>query len=490
MERAEPEGSADNELAANTTTNPAMERTEAEQSADNELAANAPGAPASLDVPPMQDMPETYGGSTPDVGATQQVVPNSQYRQVPALLPNANIVEAADAVPLPENPTPMSPFSEWDLAQVETPMFMTEAINDFAERPVYLTGNWSVKPHLTIGTFYDGNIFVRKDNTASDFITRVAPGVAMRLGNTDSMFYLVADYTAGLNWYMEHSNQTNLDQNATASFQWSLPKTTIGVHLGMSSDTGTDIDASNMVRQHLYFAGLTTHYVYGDKTSFDLNGDYTRSDFDGYISSSQFDASAFFNYTYSPKTQIGLGGAAGYVIVPSTGDQVYEEADVRATYRATGKLTFIGEVGGQFRQYSGGGSSSVTPVFTISGAWDVRPGTQINIGLQRQMYVSAFLYGQDYTATSVDISLVQRITDYVSASLTLGYINSDYSASVSNVSASREDNYFDIRPAVQWNATSWLSVGIFYEYSQNLSHGQGADPFQRDRGGVDFAILF
>ena len=78
----------------------------------------------------------------------------------------------------------------------------------------------------------------------------------------------------------------------------------------------------------------------------------------------------------------------------------------------------------------------------------------------------------------------------MSVSLAFSYINSVYSAAATNVSASREDNYFDARPSVQWMATSWLSVGIFYEYSQNLSHGQGADGFIRDRGGVDFAILF
>ena len=392
-------------------------------------------------------------------------------------------------MPLPENPAVISPFSQWDLAQVESPLFITNAINDFAERPLYLTGNWSVKPHLSISCFYDGNIFVRSHDTASDFITRVAPGVTMRLGNTESMFYLEADYTAGFNWYMEHFGQSNVDQNVSASLQWALPKTIIGLHLGFSSDTGTDIEASNLVRQQLYFIGLTTHYTLGDKTSLDLNGDYTRSDFDGFISSSQFDASAFFNYNYSPKTQIGIGGAAGYVIVPGEGDQTYQQLNLRATYRATGKLTFIGEVGGEIREFSLGGSDNITPVFNLSAAWDIRAGTQLNLSFQRQLYVSAFLTDQDYTATSVDISITQRITDYISASLTLSYINTDYTATSNNVYANREDNYMDIRPAVQWSVTSWLSIGVFYEYSQNFSSGLEADSFQRDRGGVDFAFL-
>jgi hypothetical protein len=69
-------------------------------------------------------------------------------------------------------------------------------------------------------------------------------------------------------------------------------------------------------------------------------------------------------------------------------------------------------------------------------------------------------------------------------------VNTDYTATATNVTATREDNYFYIRPALEWKALSWLSVGIFYEYSQDLSQGGTANSFTRDRGGVDMAILF
>ena len=442
-----------------------------------------PSAPPEAPAPQDSALPEMNGDE----------VPPQKPQTQPAYytpLPGSNPREIADGVPLPENPVVPEPFSQWDLAQVETPMFVTEAINDFAERPVYLTGNWSVKPHLSIGMFYDGNIFVQQKGASSDFIIRTSPGVTMRLGNTDSMFYMVADYTAGVNWYTVHSRQSDVDQNASASLQWSMPKTIVGLHLGVSSDTGTDIDATNRVHQNLYFAGITTHYLYSDKVSFDLNGDYTRSDFNGLISSSQMDASAFVNYQYSPKTQFGLGGAAGYVMVPGTSDQIYEQANVRTVYRATGKVTLISEVGAEFRQYEDGRGQSVTPVVSLSAAWDVKEGTQLNLSVQRQMYVSAILADQDYTATSVSTSVVQRITDNVNASLTLGFINSVYSPTKTGVTSSREDNYIDIRPGIAWRALSWLSVGIFYDYSQNFSHGQEAAPFARDRGGIDFAIVF
>jgi len=43
---------------------------------------------------------------------------------------------------------------------------------------------------------------------------------------------------------------------------------------------------------------------------------------------------------------------------------------------------------------------------------------------------------------------------------------------------------------VEWKALSWMSIGIYYEFSQDTSSGGVANSFSRDRGGVDIAILF
>jgi hypothetical protein len=403
---------------------------------------------------------------------------------------STNAEEAANGVPLPANPPLQQQFSEWDLAQVESPLFLNAAIDEFNERPILLTGKWSVKPHLSISDYYDGNIFLKSGNEASDFITRVAPGFTMRLGDTDSMFYLVGDYTAGFNYYIEHPSESTVDEDGRIQAQWSMPRTTVGLTINASSDSGQDIDVTDRVRQELYFAGLTTHYDLSDKTSWDVSADYTRSDYNGFISSRQAEGQAFFNYQYSPKTQLGVGGGSGVLMVPGTPQQIFEDANLRATYRATGKLTVIAEGGLELRQFGDGEGSTMTPVFIIEGAWAARPGTTLDLAARRQIFASALLAGQDYTATSLDFTIRQKVTDYVDVSLAAGYVNTDYSATATGVVAVREDNYFYIRPELEWKALTWLSVGIFYEYSQDMSEGGVANSFSRDRGGVDMAILF
>lgn len=456
----------------------------------NPLPEPTPTPEPSMGEPDANELPLPEPSPSPSPSPT----PEDNEGNVPEVLPPLPGAEStqtvASSVPLGENPALMQQYSEWDLANVESPMFLSAAINDFSERPIQLTGNWSLKPHLSVGSFYDGNVFLKAADTQSDYVTRFAPGMTMRLGDTDSLFYLMADDTVGLNYYLEHPKESTADNDGRAQFQWTMPKTVIGVDVDVSSDTGQDIDVSDRVRRDLYFLGLTAHYDAGEKTAWDLSGDYTRSDYAGLISSSQWESDLFFDYQYSPKTQLGIGGAAGYLIVPGSQNQVYEQLNMRATYRATGKLTFNSELGTEMREYQGGTGNTIAPVFVIDGAWAARPGTSLDLSARRSIYASALLDDQDYTATSFDFTIEQRITDYVEVSLATGYVNSDYSATEAGVDAVREDNYYYVRPAIDWKALSWMSIGIYYEYSQDASKGGVANGFTRDRGGVDIAILF
>ena len=177
--------------------------------------------------------------------------------------------------------------------------------------------------------------------------------------------------------------------------------------------------------------------------------------------------------------------------MPAGSDQTFEQANLRVASNVSGKVSLIGQAGIEFRQYGQGQGDTLTPVFGIEAAWDIREGTKLDVSLQRALFASAILQGQDYAATSVAATITQRVTDRVQVSLGAGYVNTDYQAAASGVSASRVDNYFFIQPSVQWQALTWLSVNVFYQYSQDFSHGGiGVNSFRRDAGGIDFAFNF
>ena len=231
-------------------------------------ASPAPGNAASgegANPPDVSAQPPPADGDPSDMddeNPPKKPVPPAPQVQVdpvePPLPTSGASDQDAESVPVPTNPELLKPFSEWDMSGIESPMFNTEGINEFSERSLSLTGKWSVKPHLSVSSIYDGNIFVQSNNTTSDYITRIEPGIMVRLGDGDSTFYMVGDYTAGANWYMDHPSESTVDQNAKFDFQWSLPKLTIGVHLGVLADTGSDIDATDRVKRQLYYAGVTT----------------------------------------------------------------------------------------------------------------------------------------------------------------------------------------------------------------------------------------
>jgi hypothetical protein len=103
---------------------------------------------------------------------------------------------------------------------------------------------------------------------------------------------------------------------------------------------------------------------------------------------------------------------------------------LRATYRATGKLTLIAEGGMEVRQYGDGVGTSLTPVFIIEGAWTPLEGTTLDLSARRSIYASAILNDQDYTATSLDFTITQRITDYVDVSVASGYVKTIFTTFV------------------------------------------------------------
>src|SRR5207302_1895582 len=146
---------------------------------------------------------------------------------------------------------------------------------------------------------------------------------------------------------------------------------------------------------------------------------------------------------------VGLGGTAGRdVLDQANSDQTFEQANLRASYDVTGKVSASGSAGLEFRQFDTGSHDSVTPVFDLSASYKPFDGTSISIGASRGTQTSAGLSGQDYTSTQVQVTAQQRLLQRFILSFTAGYQNLDYFGALTHTVASREDNYYFIQPAI------------------------------------------
>jgi hypothetical protein len=212
--------------------------------------------------------------------------------------------------------------------------------------------------------------------------------------------------------------------------------------------------------------------------------------YESLIGSNEARLQGYVNYNLTPKVTLGLGGNLGLTTVESGGDQTSEEASLRATYVATEKLTLTANGGVEFRQFDNGSGDTVTPVFGLDAAWAIREGTSLTLTARRRIFSSAILVDQNYTDTGFSATIQQRMTDRFTLSLSAGYDNLVYTSAGQGVNASREDGFFYVRPSIQCHIVSWCSVGLFYEYSENLSNGEGARSFQRDRAGLQVNITY
>ena len=334
-------------------------------------------------------------------------------------------------------------------------LFGTEVITAYSEQANRKDSKWRVIPHFRVSVANDSNPFLGAQNNGtqnkkSDVILTLSPGVSIRLGNEDSPLYLTADYTAGIVLFGSNTGANSLDHSAKVGFRWKMPKLTVGVNLGFQAVTGSNIDVGERVRRATYYAGLTSTYAYSEKISFDLNADLTVPDYtdQSFLDSREIRVQGFVNYQFSEKLQFGLGGTLGFLEANQGDSQTYEQGLLRVIYAASDKLAFNASVGMETRQTNAGGDFS--PVFSLGLVYKPFDGTTISLDGRRRTYASAALTGQNYEATGLVASVSQRFMKKFNLSLAAGFEQADYKSALIGVAADRTDDYFFIRPGIDW----------------------------------------
>lgn len=475
--------------------------------AEISLAQPPPTPPAFRTSPAATEMPT---GETPPE-AVQPIEPPAENLMPPDMPPqesDEDFVRKRPAnLPPPPEPEPESPEqteardetpvqpeerleppSQIELSQRDWAIFGTEQLTEFGRADTSLNRKWSLRPHVSVSAVYDNNIFL-SEHKESDFILRMAPGIAFRIGQGDGTLYLMGDYTFAAVLFADHSSENSFDHMASLAAQWTLQRVTFRAYANMRVDSGTSVDVGDRVQRRSYSGGIMANYVLTGKTSFDLSVDENISDNKGLIGSADTRMHGYVNYQIRPKINVGVGGALGILTVQNGTDQTYEEASLQANYAATAKIAISGNVGVEFRQFDGGGET-VNPVFAIGLAWSIREGTRIDVGTRRRIFSSAVSGGENYVATGVTIGIRQRFTGRFDLSLSTGFENLQYESTQEGVSANREDNYVFLRPGIEWRFGDRVGLGIFYEYSQSVSSGSGSKGFQRSRVGVQGDMAF
>ena len=169
---------------------------------------------------------------------------------------------------------------------------------------------------------------------------------------------------------------------------------------------------------------------------------------------------------------MGWRDIVGYTAA-KTPNQTFQQIAVRSSYEVSEKIDVSGSIGLFFSQFEDGDSKSPTLVFDVAGSWQPLERTLVSAEAYRRDFPSYSTAGQNYTATGLRVSVRQSFLEKYSASLATGYENSDYSNDGDAGGTDRSDDYFWVRPSVNYEFNERVNAGVFYQFRTKSSDAPG-----------------
>ncbi len=354
------------------------------------------------------------------------------------------------------------------------------------------TPKWKVITFISQKTTIDDNIYISHSDKQSNVYFSVAPGFAAGWGDFRSVLlsqssrfadqygqtrepvsdplngdFAFINYTANATHFLSHDSLDAVDQDAAFSGQWSMAKLLLGLNARFQTLSGADIDTGDRTRRQIYTIGATANYSMSDKTSFDFDAGGEISHYDTELSSSEWHAQLYMDYQWFPKTSIGAGVVAGIRTLQTSPNQYYQQAQLRAAYNATGRLT-LNLNGGIEVDEAQGGSTQLNPIFGVGATYAINDLDSVTLNGSRSTSSSAVTTGETEETTSVDFTGRHRIYGGFSLACSVGYTHTDYyNQGLSTLV--RTDNYIFVRPSLAYDFAQWSQVELAYEYHRNLS---------------------
>jgi hypothetical protein len=315
--------------------------------------------------------------------------------------------------------------------------------------------------------------------------------------------YFRLDYMPSIILYTDHSDEDAVSHliHAEAGYHFSRLTLTAtqdiaildSANLNSFIDTTglyANLDASGLNRLNLSNTRLRAIYDLTAKVSLQAELDVPIFNYPDGISDATVSGGLYIYYKWLPKVSVGIGGTFGYnwVDSPST-DQTFEQVNLRLNYNATAKLNIYASAGVEFRQFDGNRDTYDSPVFEVGATYTPFADTTFTLAAGRRIYNSGYLANQDFGGTYVVGRFQQRLFRRVYLGLTAGYENDDYISTNSDVSATRNDDYWFIEPSVDVLITRWLSAGVYYLHREDAS-SDNSFSFDDNQVGVRATVRF
>lgn len=373
------------------------------------------------------------------------------------------------------------------LPEAEGPQVMTPT-EQHPEEVSAIPRRFRYELSVDVRGVYDDNVTLsRGADRRDDFYAAFMPQITLGLGDVDQRQenYVSLNYAPSAYVYIDNSSFSTIEQIGRLEGQWRLRRVALTLsqdlqsvqssNLNVANSGGgfsnqTNLDVGGRRRVNNYATRFGAAAELSGKTSLRLGADYSVSDPEGLIGSETLAGTIGLDYRYGPKLLIGaaVSGGKQFVDAPSP-DTTFEQANVRASYEVTGKISASGSAGVEFRQSENGTQDNVSPIFQLGLAYAPFDGTQLDFSATRRTQNSASAFGQDFTSTQLVVSARQRLLGRLFLSVSAGIQNQSYFSTATGVGSDRDDNYYFIAPGIDVRITNFWFAGAFYTHRENDS---------------------
>ncbi|MEY2410162.1 MAG: hypothetical protein QOF48_2832 [Verrucomicrobiota bacterium] len=351
-------------------------------------------------------------------------------------------------------------------------------------------GAIDVFPFIRGGVVYDDNIYITERNKQNDVIWTVSPGALFAAGDyrqKEENFGAI-QYVPTFLFFTDQNVNNAIDHDAQGRIQFHPGSWTLQLYQGFQRYSGAVADVGQRVSRSIYSTEASVRYDLSPKTSVELRGRQSIIDYDEGIATpvegySQWEAGAFLDYWLTPKLRVGPGINVGWIDVPASENQTYQQLVARASYSVTEKVDINGSIGMEVREFQGDQDNRWNAVFSVGAVYRPLQNTLLSLDAYRRDETSVALINQNYTLTGFSASVRQNLAVLYTASLTGGYYHAAYHSTVQGVSATRRDDHFYLRTGIDWNASGRFTVGAFYQFRNNESTSAGYG-FQNNQVGL------
>lgn len=348
-----------------------------------------------------------------------------------------------------------------------------------AERQLLQYGIFNLHPHPYYRFLYGNGILSGTNSAVNTVINQISPGFLLEIGR-----HWTLDYTPTWTFYSSSRFQDSLDHAVTLTGGTAYEDWTLGLSQGFTLTSDPLVETATQTSQETYTTAINASYQFNSKMSTDLGLSQNLISADQFNSSREWSTRDWLNYEFWPRLNAGIGAGLGYVDVQTGPDMTYEQLQCRVNWRATDKLSFEVNVGGEDRQFHGGASDLLNPVFGAAIQYQPFEVTRITISADRTVSASYFT---NSATESINFNgdLNQRLLGKLYLDLQGGYHTVKYVASASAGSAvnNREDDYYTFSATLSYPFLRRGTISAFYQASSDSSSQAGYSYSSSQVGG-------